>query len=85
MGSFPLVRETIRMSSQAVTNQIEQQREARQEEADTSRIYEFLRINPTSINGFCTTEDPENFNEELKKVFDVMHVIDVGRVELDAY
>ena len=57
MGSFPLVRETIRMSSQAVTNQIEQQREARQEEADTSRIHDFLRMNPPNFTGLSTTKD----------------------------
>ncbi|XP_049364494.1 bax inhibitor 1-like [Solanum verrucosum] len=32
-----------------------------------------------------TTEDPENFVEELQKVFEVMHVVDAKRVELDAY
>ena len=30
-------------------------------------------------------KDPENFVEELKKVFEVMHVVDVKRVELAAY
>ena len=32
-----------------------------------------------------TTEDLENFVKKLKKVFDVMHVDDVERVELAAY
>ena len=30
-------------------------------------------------------KDPENFVEELKKVFEVMHVVDVKRDELAAY
>ncbi|KAG5614481.1 hypothetical protein H5410_014305 [Solanum commersonii] len=60
-------RDAIRMLSQAVTNQVGQQRGARQEEADTSRIREFLRMNPLSFTGSSTIEDPENFIEELKK------------------
>ena len=35
--------------------------------------------------GSITTEDSENFVEELKKVFDVIHVGDAERVELAAY
>ncbi|WMV38098.1 hypothetical protein MTR67_031483 [Solanum verrucosum] len=73
------------MLSQAVTNQVGQQRGARQEEADTSRIREFLRMNPPSFSGSSTTEDPKNFIEELKMVFNVMHVTDIVRVELAAY
>ncbi|WMV36755.1 hypothetical protein MTR67_030140 [Solanum verrucosum] len=73
------------MLSQAVTNQVGQQRGARQEEADTSRIHEFLRMNPPSFTGSRTAVDPENFIEEMKKVFDVMHVTDTVRVELVAY
>ncbi|KAH0776452.1 hypothetical protein KY290_007863 [Solanum tuberosum] len=35
--------------------------------------------------GSSTTEDSENFIEELKKIFDVMHVADTERAELAAY
>ncbi|KAH0711565.1 hypothetical protein KY289_007524 [Solanum tuberosum] len=78
-------REAIRTLSQAVTNQIGQQRGARQEGANTSRIREFLGMNPPSFRGSSTTEDPEDFIEELKKIFDVMHVAYIERVELAAY
>ncbi|KAH0650238.1 hypothetical protein KY284_030150 [Solanum tuberosum] len=78
-------REAIRMLSQAVANQIGQQRGARQEGANTSRICEFFEMNPSSFMGSSTTEDPEDFIEELKKIFDVMHVADTERVELAAY
>ena len=78
-------REAIRMLSQAVANQIGQQRGDRHEGADTSRIREFLGMNPPSFMGSSTTEDPEDFIEELKKIFDVMHVADTERVELAAY
>ena len=68
-----------------MTNQVGQQRGARQEETDSLRIREFLRMNPPSFMGSSTTEDPENFIEELKKIFDVMHVADIERVELAVY
>ncbi|WMV33146.1 hypothetical protein MTR67_026531 [Solanum verrucosum] len=78
-------REAIKMLSQVVTNQVGQKRGAQQGEADTSRIHEFLRMNPPSFTGSSTTEDPENFIEELKSVFEVMHVVDTERVELATY
>jgi len=37
------------------------------------------------FTGSSVTEDPENFVEELQKVFKVMHVVDAERVELAAY
>ncbi|WMV37477.1 hypothetical protein MTR67_030862 [Solanum verrucosum] len=44
-----------------------EQRGARQEGADTSRIREFLRMHPPSFTGSSTTEDLQNFIEKLKK------------------
>ncbi|KAH0693675.1 hypothetical protein KY285_020772 [Solanum tuberosum] len=73
------------MLSQVVTNKVGQQRGARQEVTDTSRIWEFLRMNPPSFTGSSTTKNPESFVEELKKVFEVMHVADTERVELVVY
>ncbi|WMV46386.1 hypothetical protein MTR67_039771 [Solanum verrucosum] len=55
------------MLRQGVTNQVGQKRGAKQEVADTSRIREFLRMNPLSFTGSSTTEDLENFVEELQK------------------
>ncbi|XP_069150319.1 uncharacterized protein [Solanum lycopersicum] len=66
----------IRILIQVVTNQVGQHRRARQEEADTSRIREFSRMNPPSFMGLITTEDLEIFMEELKKFFDMMHLVD---------
>ena len=54
-------RESIRMLSQVVTNQVGQQRGVRQESAETSGIHEFLRINPPSFTGSSTSDNPENF------------------------
>lgn len=42
-------------------------------------------MNPLSFTGSSTTDDPENFTKELKKVFEVMYVADTERVELAAY
>ena len=38
-----------------------------------------------SFTGSRSAEDLENFMEELKKVFDVMHVIGIKIYELAAY
>ena len=73
------------MLSQAVTNQLGQQGGARQEEADTSRICKFLRMSPPSFTDSYTIVDLENFFEELKNVFEIMHISYIERVELDAY
>jgi len=48
-----------------VTNQAGQQRGNRQEVVDTSKIREFLRMNPQNFIGSSVTEDPEDFIEEL--------------------
>ena len=42
-------------------------------------------MNPPSFTDSSITEDPENFIEELKKVFDIMPVVDAVRVELATY
>ncbi|WMV32495.1 hypothetical protein MTR67_025880 [Solanum verrucosum] len=73
------------MLSEVVADQVGQQRVVRQNVADTSRIRDFLRINPQEFNGSNVNKDPVNFVEELQKVFGVMHVDDVERVELVAY
>ena len=42
-------------------------------------------MNPSSFTRSNTTEDTENFIEELKNVYEVIHVVDTERIELDAY
>ena len=73
------------MLCQEVINHVGQQRGDQQEKVDTQRIREYVRINPPSLNGSSIIEDLDNFVEELKKVFDVMHVVDAKRVELNAF
>lgn len=43
---------------------------------DTSRIREFLMINPTIFTGSNTLEDSESSVEKQKKIFEVMHIVD---------
>ncbi|WMV44615.1 hypothetical protein MTR67_038000 [Solanum verrucosum] len=42
-------------------------------------------VSNAEFRGSSTTEDPKNFIEELKKIFDVIHVADIELVELAAY
>lgn len=42
-------------------------------------------MNPPSFSGLSTTEDLENIVEELRKVFNDMHVVGAERVGLPAY
>ena len=44
-----------------------------------------LDIEPPGFTSSTTIEDPKKFMEELKKVFEVMHVADSERVELASY
>ncbi|XP_049348229.1 uncharacterized protein LOC125812806, partial [Solanum verrucosum] len=69
-------REAIRVLSQVVTNQAEQQRGVSQKVTGTSRIRELLRMDPPSFIGSSTIEDPESFVEELKRL-----MADVQQVE----
>ncbi|XP_027768121.1 uncharacterized protein LOC114074402 [Solanum pennellii] len=78
-------REETRMLSQVLTNQFGKQRGYRQVVVDTKSIFEFLRMTPPSFIGSITMNDPENFIEELKMVFYVMHVANTESVMLAAY
>ena len=42
-------------------------------------------MKPPSFTESSIVEDPENFVEEFKKVFEVIHVVNTERVELVAY
>ena len=51
---------------------------------DTSRIREFLGMNPPSFTGSSVTKDSDNFVKVLPNFFDILHVVYAERVELDA-
>lgn len=42
-------------------------------------------MNPMSCMSSSTTEDSYNFVDEVKKVFEVIHVVDTEQVKLVAY
>ena len=73
------------MLSQVVSNKFRQQRGSQQEAADTSMICEFLKMNPPSFTGSSTIEELEYFVVKLKNVFEIIHVIDVERVDVDTH
>ncbi|WMV40253.1 hypothetical protein MTR67_033638 [Solanum verrucosum] len=50
-----------------------------------ARVREFVRMNPLEFLGSQTGEDPQNFLDEIKKIFEVMQVTGNDRVELASY
>ena len=50
----------------------------------TTRVSEFVRINPSEFLGSQTDEDPHNFLDEII-IFEMMHVTRNDRVELASY
>lgn len=65
-----------------MNNQVGQHSGNWQDVADTSRIREFLRINPLDFTSLSVIKDLQKFVEELQKVFEVMYVADIERVKL---
>ena len=51
----------------------------------TTRVCDFVRMNPPEFLGLQTNEDPQNFLDEIKKIFEVMQVTRNNRVELELY
>ncbi|XP_049360381.1 uncharacterized protein LOC125825078 [Solanum verrucosum] len=62
------------MWSQVVARQDGQQRVFHKELADTSKICQFLRMNPLEFTGSNVTKDLENFVKELQNVFELKGV-----------
>ena len=46
---------------------------------------DFVRMNPPEFLGSQTNKDPQNFLDEIKKIFEVMQVTRNYRVELASY
>ena len=49
------------------------------------KVREFFRMNPPEFLGSQTIKDPQNFLDEIKKIFEVMQVTRNDRVELASY
>ena len=50
-----------------------------------ARVCDFVRINLPEFLGLQTNEDPQNFLDEIKKIFEVMQVTGNDRVKLSLY
>ena len=50
-----------------------------------ARVHDFLRMNPPKLLGLQTNEDPQNFLDDIKKIYQVMQVIGNDRVKLASY
>ena len=50
-----------------------------------ARVCDIVRMNPYEFLGSQTNEDPQNFLDEMKKIFEVMQVTRNDRVELASY
>uniref|UniRef100_M1DYQ0 Gag-pol protein n=1 Tax=Solanum tuberosum TaxID=4113 RepID=M1DYQ0_SOLTU len=50
-----------------------------------TRARDFVRMNPPEFLGSQVGKDPQNFTNEVKKIFGVMQVTGNDRVELESY
>ena len=49
------------------------------------RVRDFVTMNPTEFLGSQANEDPHNFLDKIKKIFEVMQVTGNDQVELASY
>ena len=52
---------------------------------EVTRVGQFMRMNSPKFSGAKIEEDPQEFVDEMEKIFKVMHVDQVEGVELAAY
>ncbi|KAH0722626.1 hypothetical protein KY290_005278 [Solanum tuberosum] len=78
----------IQLLGQSVTNQNNQQVSVPTNAnvwSATTRVQDFVRMNPPEFLGSQIGEDPQNFINEVKKIFEVIQVTQNDRVELAPY
>ncbi|WMV33489.1 hypothetical protein MTR67_026874 [Solanum verrucosum] len=81
-------RNAIQLLAQSVTNQKNQQAPVPANASSGSvvaRVRDFDRMNPPEFLRSQIYEDPQNFKDEVKKIFGVMQVSSNDRVELAYY
>ena len=50
-----------------------------------TRVRDFVRMNPPEFLGSQTNENPRNFLDEIKKIFEVMQVTGNDRLKMESY
>ena len=50
-----------------------------------ARVRDFVRMNPLELLGCQANDDPQNFLDEMKKIFEVMQVRGSDWVELASF
>ncbi|KAH0633127.1 hypothetical protein KY284_035913 [Solanum tuberosum] len=81
-------RNAIQMLAQSVANQNNQRVQALVNDnggSAATKVRDIVRMNPLEFLGSQTGEDPQNFLDEIKKIFEVMQVTENDRVELASY
>ena len=80
-------RISIQMLSKSMTNKNNQVHVHMTENGGSvvPRVRDFVRMNPPEFLGSKTNEGPQNFLDEIKKIFEVMNVSRNNRVELASY
>ncbi|XP_009766245.1 uncharacterized protein [Nicotiana sylvestris] len=79
------VRGAIQMLAQIVATQAQRQGTSDVHGMGSSRSREFLNMKPPVFTGSKKDEDPQNFIDEVQKIFPVMHATDTEAAELAAY
>ena len=67
-------RISIQMLAKSMTNQNDRVHAHVNENCGSvgARVCDFVRMNPPEFLGLQTNEDPQNFLDEIKKIFEVM-------------
>ncbi|XP_047271153.1 uncharacterized protein LOC107877720 [Capsicum annuum] len=76
-------RRSIHMLTQLVANQAQRSKDVRSASvtSEVTRVGHFMKMNPPKFTGTKVEKDPQEFVDEMEKIFKVMHVDEVGRAE----
>nr|XP_025886187.1 uncharacterized protein LOC112941207 [Solanum lycopersicum] len=87
-ASLAQMSQAITMQAQAMTAQVNRQdvlRENPPVRSIADRLRDFTRMNPPIFTGAKTSEDPQEFIDELHKILVAMGVTDIEKAELASY